>query len=201
MIFRFLLAAAVALEILLPGVASARGATDPAREVPSVVTPLGRTDIADVLLRGHVRELGVAPSASRLAMAWAQVALENGNGKYSYDHNLGNIGPWTPAQAWYLSPLDKNFYRAFDTFEEAATAYWRVVRKCPGALARFDAGFAEEAAKLLRQCGYFGADLATYAKAMASLYQTGKPFAEAALARWARPPNQEIPVDAWLDDD
>ena len=156
-----------------------------------------------MLLVGHRTELAVVPSASRLAMAWAQVALENGNGRYSYDHNLGNVGPWAPEQPWYLSRLDQNFYRAFDTFEEAATAYWHVVKRCPAALQQFDQGNGPEAAKYLRSCGYFGADLGAYAKAMTSLYWSGRPLAVAALQRWAtaHPPDPESPVDEWMDDD
>jgi hypothetical protein len=171
---------------MMPDVVIAQGATDPNKRVPMVNTPISREDLAYVLLEGHITELGGKPSLSRLAMGWAQVALENGNGKYSYNHNLGNIGPSKPDQSWYLSRLDGNFYKSFDTFEDAAETYWYQIQHCTGVLQQFDYGNATVAAAQLRGCGYFGADLKLYTKGMIDLYWTGRKFAKIALERWEK---------------
>src|SRR5271157_1871396 len=167
----------LASTLLVPSMASAQGATDPSKRVPMVNTKIERQELSDVLYKAHIKEFGKAPSMSRLAAAWAQIALENGNGKYSYNHNLGNIGPSSPDQLWYVSRLDGNYYESFDSFDDAAVRYWHVVKHCTGVLQRFDYGLAAEAAKLLRGCGYFGADLKAYSDGMASLYWTGRKFA------------------------
>lgn len=149
-----------------------------------VNTPISREDLAYVMLKGHVTELGEVPSLSRLAMGWAQVALENGNGKYSYNHNLGNIGPSNPDQLWYVSRLDGNYYKSFETFEDAAATYWFQIHHCTGVLQQFDYGNAVTAASQLRGCGYFGADLQMYTKGMNDLYWVGRKFAKQALEKW-----------------
>ena len=151
---------------------------------PMVNTPIDKQELADVLLAGHIKHFGKVPSASRLAMGWAQVALENGAGKYSYNHNLGNIGPSSPDQHWYFSRIDHNFYEDFDTFDEAAVVYWKTVGHCRGVVQRFDWGGGIVAAKMLKSCGYFGADLKAYSDNMASLYWTGLPYARAAIDKW-----------------
>lgn len=175
---------AIALILFIPHVAVAEGMRDPAQKVPMVNTPIERQDLADVLLAGHIKELGTVPSVSRLAMGWAQVAFENGNGKYSYNHNLGNIGPTEPGKPWYVSRLDGNYYKAFDTFEEAAATYWHIIKRCTGVLQRFDEGAAAVAAKQLRACGYFGADLKQYTNGMAALYWVGRELAKNSLTRY-----------------
>lgn len=152
--------------------AAAQAMKRPEMKVEMVNTPITRTELVTVLRDGHVEAFGKAPTDSRLAMGWAQVAFENGQGKYSYDHNLGNIGPSSPDQPWYHSRIDGGFYRAFETFTAAAKRYWQVVGRCPGVLQRFDAGLAGEAARLLKGCGYFGADLDLYTTAMGSLFWT-----------------------------
>jgi len=167
--------------LVIPDVVIAQGATDPKKRVPMVNTPIQRNKLSEVLLKGYITEFNKEPSLSRLAMGWAQVALENGNGKYSYNHNLGNIGPWSPDQPWYISRLDGNFYVSFATFEEAAAAYWHTVNHCTGVLNQFDYGNATVAASHLRGCGYFGADLQTYTRGMNDLYWVGRKFAKEAL--------------------
>ena len=58
-----------------------------------VATPISQDQLFDVLEASHVRVFGNLPKASKLTMAWAQVSLENGRGKYVYNNNIGNIGP------------------------------------------------------------------------------------------------------------
>ena len=137
---------------------------------PMIKTPLTRTELVAALRDGHVAKFGVEPSENRLAMAWAQVAFENGQGKHTYNHNLGNISPWKPDHARYLSP-DKHYYRDFDTFVEGAEAYWHNISKCTGAIAKFDTGTTADSAASLKKCGYFEADLNTYTNGLSSLFR------------------------------
>ena len=137
---------------------------------PMVQTPMTRVELMSALREGHVKVFGQLPSKNRLAMAWGQVALENGQGKLSYNHNLGNVGPGRPEQGTYFNSRDRHIYRAFDTFADGAAAYWEVIKRCKAALARFDQGNPTEAALYLQRCGYFEADLENYTKGFSSLY-------------------------------
>jgi len=82
-----MLAAAIAMPIV-PRIANAQVALSKTYLVPMKNTPISRADLAAALLRGHIKEFGKLPSENRLSMGLAQVSLENGNGKYSYNHNL-----------------------------------------------------------------------------------------------------------------
>ena len=136
---------------------------------PVVQTSLSRIELLGALREGHVRVFGTVPTKNRLAMAWGQVALENGHGKNVYNHNLGNIAPWRADQPRYLS-ADGNYYRDFDTFVDSAAAYWSTIKHCVPALVKFDSGQPIEATRQLRACHYFDADLAAYTRMLTSLY-------------------------------
>lgn len=137
-------------------------------ERPKVSTPLSPTRLLNVLRQAHVELRGEQPSRSRLAMAWAQVALENAQGKVMWNYNVGNVTPGKNGMWYRHSP--KARYRSFDNFVDGAKVYWRVVMWCKAAFKMFDAGQPIIAATNLKKCGYFEADLEPYTKGLSSLY-------------------------------
>ena len=135
-------------------------------------TEIEEVELARVLRAAFVTVFQTQPSANRLAMAWAQVALENGRGKHSYNFNLGNIWPG-PDQQYYLAS-DGNKYRSFLTHVDAAGAYWYVIKACTAAMRSFEAGLARQATIDLHNCNYFGAEIDAYAEAMGGLFWEAK---------------------------
>lgn len=133
-----------------------------------VSTPLTETELLVALRDSHEAEYGQKPNAKKLAMAWAQVALENAHGSVMWNHNLGNVGPGATHEWYQHSPLAR--YRSFKNFIDGGRAYWRVVTWCKAAIAMFDAGQPVRATENLKRCGYFEADLDPYIKGMTSLY-------------------------------
>jgi len=91
--------------------------------------------------------------------------------------------------------LDGGFYEAFNTFDDAAARYWHIVAHCQGVLQRFDYGGTVEAARMLRHCGYFGADLKMYTDGMNDLFYTGLKTSKAAIENWW----SEGPDVSWVD--
>lgn len=136
--------------------------------VARVATPLAPVDIAAALRDGHALELGAAPSTRRLAVATAQVLLENGRGRLVYCHNLGMIGAGEHEPAFRIAG---HRMRAASDPLDGARAYWRAIRRGhSGALRYYDAGDARGAAMRLARSGYHRTDPETYAARMASLY-------------------------------
>ncbi len=67
-------------------------------EVDPKITPLTPSELAKALIAAHVALFGKPPSPNRLAVAWAQCALETGRGALTQHFNFGNITPgphWT----------------------------------------------------------------------------------------------------------
>ncbi len=130
-------------------------------------TPIGEPELAAVLRDGHNAVFGYFPSKKRLAVGWAQVALENGRGKKTFNHNLGKITSFG-TRPYYVQ---KHRFRAHNNFREGAEDYWRVVNKmCKRALPHFDKGDPYTAAQILSSCGYYEADKYKYGKSMQWLY-------------------------------
>ena len=133
------------------------------------LTPLTETQLLRALSDAHVEVFGTEPKKNRLAMAWAQVGLESGRGKYIWNYNLGNVGPFMGTHDYYFhSPGVK--YRSFDGFLEGGIAYWKVIKKCSAALPQFDDGQPVAATEALKRCNYFEADLDMYIGIMSSLF-------------------------------
>ncbi len=139
---------------------------------PRVYTPLTDEELIEVLYDSHVSFFGCPPSQQRLIMAWAQVALENGHGKYTWNKNLGNVVPTSQAHAYYLTDSSVK-YRSFESFEEAAIVYWATVNSCDGLLSMFDAGDAPTVSTMLRSCGYYEAPIEQYEQTLRLLYIAG----------------------------
>ena len=139
-----------------------------------VATPLSQEQLVLVLEASHIRVFGVPPKATKLAMGWAQVSLENGRGKFVYNNNIGNIGPVRKSQDYYNHLGSRGYpYRSFKTLEDGADAYWKVVKKCQVAVQAFDSGDPWQAAKALKSCNYYKAPLEDYNKNLSSLYHEG----------------------------
>jgi len=136
--------------------------------VPKTHTPIKVVPLAEVLKKGHIDVFGYAPSNKRLAVAWSQVAIENGQGRLTYNYNLGNISTLKKVPYYIIAGHP---FRSFPNFAEGSRAYWSVIRNmCKSSLPAFDAGAPEWAARILYGCGYYGADPIQYGKAMRQLY-------------------------------
>lgn len=139
------------------------------RQAP-IATPITETGLLCLLRNVHRDRYGADPTKSRLAMAWAQVASECGRGQQTSNHNVANIGaPKRLHQPYYV--VGTHRYRHFTTFTSAIDSYWSTVHGCRAAMAMFDAGDPRSAATYLKACGYFEADVGTYATSMAALYR------------------------------
>ena len=141
-----------------------------AYKVKKIATPIEQDELIDVLCSSHVVEFGKAPQANRLALSWAQVALENNRGKKVWNNNLGNQGPFRMDQEYYYHLRGGWPYRSFKSHEESGTAYWRLIKKCSMALKAFDVGDPETAAKSLKKCNYYSTDQEQYSRVLKSLY-------------------------------
>ncbi len=138
---------------------------------PRIPTPLDDVQLAAVLTAGHVVAFGRQPSRMRLAMAWAQVALEGGRGRKLICHNLGSIGAGKRSPWYRVGPAR---FRAFVTWDGAAVSYWRLLAtRCSYALMLFDAGAPRQAAAALRRCGYHRSDATRYGDGLAGLFRAG----------------------------
>lgn len=135
---------------------------------PKVLTPLSQIEIVNALRNSYIELTGKKPSSKRLAMAWAQVAFENGHGKSIYNNNLGNIGPGRTEVFYHHSSI--TCYRSFDSNIEGGKAYWNVVSRCSGANRSFDTGHPRDVAIYLKGCGYYTADTDLYANSLLYLY-------------------------------
>lgn len=151
-------------------------------EVKRIKTPLDERDLGDVLIAGHRAAFGSEPSPSRIAVAWAQNALEAARGKAIWNHCLGNItaGPDWPGDFWTIDTEEQftpgvwktihMHFRAHDSAEAGAVDWWkRMAQRYAAALPYFDRGDAAGAAVCLHGLRYFTADATVYARGMASL--------------------------------
>lgn len=139
--------------------------------VPKQMTPITEIELVEVLQEAHIEVFGAPAAKARLSVAWAQVALENGRGRTTYNYNLGNIGPYR-GFPYYKQGLSK--FRAFPDFQAAARVYWELLRdRCSAALRSFEAMNAPYTALLLRRCGYHRSEIERYASGLGSLMWSG----------------------------
>lgn len=134
------------------------------------LTPISKQQLVQVLIDSHIVVFNTEPSKSRLAAAWAQIALENGQGKYVWNYNLGNIGPGYKKQHSYYMHTRSVPYRSFSGFLAGGIAYWKVLRKCSLALHFFDSTDPKSATHALKRCGYFQANIEPYTKGLIQLF-------------------------------
>jgi len=131
-------------------------------------TPLERQEIVVALIDSHQEVFDAVAKENRIAMAWAQIALENGHGKKVYNYNLGNIGASTK-EPYYI--LGGSRFKSLPSANDGAVFYWKTLKKmCPGVLNVFDQGNAKHAANKLYNCGYFRSDPDDYGDKLKSLY-------------------------------
>lgn len=133
-----------------------------------VQTPLTEVELMATLKDAHVEVFGVQASPKRLSMAWAQVAFENGRGKYVYNRNIGNTVTTLPEHNYYC--VKGQCYRSFASFMESGKLYWATIKHCVAALAAFDTAQSYVAAQKLKDCHYYDGDVKQYASSMSSLY-------------------------------
>ena len=131
-------------------------------------TPIGELELAAVLRDAHGAVFQASPSAHRLAIAWAQAALECGRGQRAVNWNFGNVG--AAAQQPHHVIAGQSF-ASYQDAVEGAQGYWRAIAAvCSGALRAFDDGDPAGAARRLARCHYHQADVDSYSAAMTSLY-------------------------------
>lgn len=151
-------------------------------KVDRVATPLTEEQIADLLRRSYLLIFGHAISPQCLAVAWAQVCLENARGKAVHNNNLGNITTKGDGVAYYELTTDEQIqpgvwksltlkYRAHPDPISGFEAYWVLLRdRYATALLSFERGDPAAATYALKAARYFTANVEPYAKAMVSLY-------------------------------
>jgi hypothetical protein len=148
---------AASLAVLLLPTAPVRG--------PRVRTPIGASELAAVLRDGHRYQFGRAPSRRRLVAAWAQVALENGQGRECFSFNLGMVGA-VADQPYHF--LHGHRFRSYADHVEGSRGYWAVMAHHPITLRMFDAGDVAGAARAMAG-SYHRTDPALYAARMTAL--------------------------------
>ena len=143
---------------------------DPTYLVAKKKTPLTEQQVADTLCESYLELHGKFPSKNRLAIGWAQIALENSRGKKIWNNNIGNQGPFRMDQEYYHH-LRKGWpYRSFKTPKQSGISYWNIISKCSMASQAFDAGNPVVATAYLKKCNYFSSDLNQYTQNLVSLY-------------------------------
>jgi len=140
----------------------------PSYQQSKISTKLSPIQVAETLKETHYLVFKKYPSSTRLAMAWAQIALENGRGDNIYNHNLGNIGS---GQKQLHYKVARSRFRSFYSSQEGGVAYWNLLKeRCPIALLSFNWGDINSTSEYLRRCGYYRAEIKHYQNGMRSLY-------------------------------
>jgi hypothetical protein len=156
------------------------------RRVEKVHTPLSEVGLANALARGHEAVFGAQPTRSRLAVAWAHVALENGRGQHVYCNNFGNITGFRWQGSVYVIRVQERIeqnpdrwewrdmlFRAHGTPQAGSADYWRVMSKTyEDALPLFDAGRPYDAALKLGELVWFTETPDQYAHRMTGVYRS-----------------------------
>lgn len=143
---------------------------DPNLRVKKAATPVSSKVLLQVLCESHTRLHGDPPEDNRLALSWAQVALENNRGKKVWNNNLGNQGPFRMNQEYYHHLRRGWPYRSFRSLHDSGISYWILLQRCSAALRAFDDGDPLRAAQSLKNCNYFSSDVDGYATSLRSLY-------------------------------
>lgn len=141
-------------------------------QVPRTKTQISETEMLRVLKSSYVVLYHKEPTKNVLAMGWAQTALETGHGTLMFNKNFGNTGPRKQDIKYeYFLTSGGGKYVSFPTFEEGATSYWTVARRCYHAWQAFKIGDPEEAAHALKRCNYYNPNVEdSYVKNMRHLY-------------------------------
>lgn len=168
-------------------------------EVPRIRRPLTELELAIALRSGHGLAFGASPTPKRLAVAWAQCALEHAHGQALDNFCIGNVtasANWTGdhyvlhvaervkkkerpgdggVDVWKNLDLHFRSYGATDDPMQlrarlGACGYFALLGgRYKSALELFDSGDASKAAYRLGELNYFTASPANYAKAMVGL--------------------------------
>lgn len=132
------------------------------------LTPVTENALYEVLKTSHVSVFGKDASEKRSATAWAQVALENGQGAKIYNFNLGMIGGSKKKPYFFINGYR---FKANDSLYDGGVLYWNTIKNmCPSVLPHFDVGDVKGAAYQLYRCGYYRANKDDYARGMSKLY-------------------------------
>lgn len=155
------------------------------------VVALDRTPLTDVELYtlarvGYLLAFGVNASYEAGLIAWAHLCLEHDRGHAVWSNNLGNqaathewTGPVAPLTAddvidGHRGPHTQ-MLRAYPSPEQGAAGYWLRLREgYPTALATFDSGDGDRAARALKAARYYTEDVEVVAHGMRLLVAEGR---------------------------
>jgi len=139
-----------------------------------VRTSTDKITIITALNVGYKRVFNKDPSINTLSMSLAQINLENGHGKYIYNHNLGNVGPrWNQRVPYFI--LGGSMFKAHNSYADGAVHYWLHLKEvCPKALPYFRKGDPTTASHVMRQCKYYTAPKSHYTKLLVILFSPAK---------------------------
>ena len=150
-------------------------------EVPRERTPLTDAELRTALAAGHVLAFEAEASPVRLDVATAMVEFETDHGHALWCFNFGNVDAaqgWTGGRFSLVADEGsgdsthslRKMLRAYPSADEGAAGYWRYLAEHHGAaLAAFDSGDGDRAARALKASGYFTGSVEAYAAGVASL--------------------------------
>ena len=156
--------------VLLFTAAGHTGDNNNSRRRNKVLTPLNKTQIVVALKCGYKKVFSKKPNMNTVAMALAQVSLENAHGKVIYNNNLGNVGPRRGQSVPYYL-LGGTKFISHKTPCSGAVSYWGYLNTlCSDALVCFSLGRPVMASHLLRRCNYYTAPKQKYTKVLSMLF-------------------------------
>lgn len=157
--------------------------------VPDQVTPLDARTVANAFRGAYETVCGVTPSRECLALIVAQSALETGRWRSIHCFNFGNVkapqdyvGKYCQFRCnevingkvqWFDPPHPQTSFRAFDSADAGAIDHLRFLsqrQRYAKAWEVLKSGMPLTFVDALKSAGYFTADAASYAKAVASLW-------------------------------
>ena len=158
-------------------------------QVPFKQTILSEIEFAKILAKGYKIVYGTDPSLELLGGAWAQAILESGRNPVRLpNNNVGNLKAtpdWKKTGNYFtkdtvefnsagkLYQMPEAEWRAYDTPEEGAAGYWRVIgsKRYSSALKWMAAGDAKSAAIVFGIAGYYTANINEYSNSVDSIYK------------------------------
>src|ERR1700733_12770057 len=119
------------------------------QQVKRIPTPANENQLVLSIVHAWRSVFGSAPTLSQAGKIFAQIAIETGNGKYTFNNNVGNI-TWTPGyQSDYYTAQDSMSvggdpskrrqyiakFRSYDSLDAGILDYISFLKNRPAVLA------------------------------------------------------------------
>lgn len=191
--------------------------------LPARKTPLTKEQAAKAMRVAYRRVFGEDPRPEVLALVLAKAALETGNFQSIWLGNFGNIkaadsyGGFVQFYRcneiingkvqWFDPPHPQTRFRAYASASDGAEDYFRFIagrKRYALAHAAMLRGDPVEYVRELKRAGYFTAHEEPYRKAVVSLVNTYRPYADRELLEAVVPdpePDESEEHSAFSDDD